>query len=317
MCFLYEKGVDGVMVKIAENEDGIFVWNHNIDAQARLGIISKEKDSLLVDFLKEKFREKNEVNYHMSTSETSNVVEFTDTLSILHFEEFPSQGENNQFSNDRMKWVQMYFSLISMIHHKERSEFVPLASFRAHAEGPLIGYYRAIQNMEESEEKSILNTHLQKLENVKWNISVDEDFVFKIQGETNEELLESFFIGAWAYWLYTAFIVDPRPINLFVELDGLMVDFPVLAEKRKFITFITDSLARLTFQLNMSFTLKSPTLFPIPESLVEHLVIQDIQTADMNWSEIPHFPTKVDEGEIIWEYQKTFRKMKLALADVN
>ncbi|MBO0589261.1 MULTISPECIES: hypothetical protein [unclassified Sporosarcina] len=305
------------MVKIAENEDGIFVWNHSIEAQARLGIITKEKDSLLINFLKKKLREKNEVNYHMSTSVTSDVIAFTDTLSILHFEEFPSPGENNPFSNDRMKWVQMYFSLISMIHQKERSEFVPLGSFRAHAEGPLIGYYRSIQNMEESEDKSLLNTHLQKLENVKWNISVDEDFVYKIEGETNEELLESFFIGAWAYWLYTAFIVDPRPINLFVELDGLMVNFPVLAESRKFITFITDSLARLTFQLNMSFTIKSPTLFPIPESLVEHLVIQDIQTADMMWSEIPLFPTINSGEDIVWEYQKTFRKMKLALADIN
>lgn len=305
------------MVKIAENEDGIFVWNHNIEAQARLGIISKEKDSKIINFLKGKFREKNEVNYHMSTSGTSNVVEFTDTLSILHFEEFPSQGENNPFSNDRMKWVQMYFSLISMIHNKERSEFVPLASFRAHAEGPLIGYYRAIQNMEESDEKSLLNIHLQKLENVEWNISVDEDFVYKIQGDTDQELLESFFIGAWAYWLYTAFIVDPRPINLFVELDGLMVNFPVQDEKRKFITFIADSLARLTFQLNMSFVIKSPTLFPIPESLVEHLLIQDIQTADMDWSEIPHFPSINSKEEIIWEYGRTYRKMKLALADIK
>lgn len=317
MCFLHLEGGRLKVVKIAENEDGIFIWNHNIDVQARLGIITKEKDSKLVKYLKDKFRERNEVNYHISTNGTESEVKITDTLSILQFEEYPSQIENNQFSHDRMKWVQMYFSLLSLIHDKERNEFVPLASFRSHAEGPLIGYYRAIQKMDDSKEKRILNSHMSKLEHVNWGVSDEEGFVFYIDGKTNNELLESFFIGAWGYWLYTAFIEDPRPINLFVELDGLLVDFPVQGEKREIISFITDSLARLTFHLNMSFTIKSPTLFPLPESLVQHLIIQDTKTADMNWSEIPQFPSINTDEEIIWEYEKTYRKMKLALADIK
>lgn len=303
------------MVKIAENEEGAFVWHHETELQGRIGIISNERTSGIIKELKKKFRYMNEVNYHITTDNRKIEGAQSELLSIFQFEEFPSEGENSQFAVDRMKWVQMYFTLLAAIHKKERLEFIPLASFRAHTEGPLIGYHRAIVEMEDQENKELLELHLQKLEKVNWSVSDEEGFVYTIEGETDEELLESLFIGAWAFWLYSAFIVDTRPINLFIELDGLIVDFPVLNDKRNVITFVVDALARLTFNIQMSLTVKSPTLFPMPESLVEHIIIQNAETKDMQWNELTDFPAFVEGEEIIWQHQQIFRKMKLALAD--
>lgn len=306
---------DWVMVRIAENEDGVFTWHHDSEMQGRMGIISKDGSSELVNQLKAKFQEMNEVNYHITTSTIDNDKGIEEELSIFQFEDFPSQSEESEHAAERMKWVQTYFTMLSYIHSKDRNEFIPLASFRAHAEGPLIGYYRAIQELEDSSRKSLLNEHLAKLESVKWMVSDEHGFVANIVGTTKEELLESFYMNAWAFWLYTAFIQDTRPINLFIELDGALVDFPAIGEFREIIAFVVNSLAKLTFALNMSLTVKSPTLFPLPESLIEHLIIEDADTEDMNWTELPNFPSFIAGEEVVWEHQQTFRKMKLALAN--
>ena len=153
--------------------------------------------------------------------------------------------------------------------------------------------------------------HLDKLQNVHWTYTVEEGYSFHITGDSQEERLESFYIGAWSYWLLTAALEGDSPLNLLIEFDEMLIPYPIMNKRREAIGFAVASLGKLTFLLQMSLIIQSPTMFPLQESLAEHLIITDTEPKDMDWREVEGFPLELERDEAVWINNQSFGKIKV------
>ncbi|MER2005886.1 MAG: hypothetical protein ABS939_00420 [Psychrobacillus sp.] len=303
------------MIKIGEKESEVIEWNHLDAMQGRLGLISKETNHAFMQYLKKSFTELNGIVMQITTEKKD--AETEDYLSITDFEGMPTEDPDSIFGTVRMNWVQQYLNLLAYIHKRDRFSFIPSASYRAHSEGPLMGYVRAVEELNDSADKELLLKHFEKLEKVKWFRSEEEGFVYEVIGETEEELLESIFIGAWSLWTFVNTVEAANPLNIMLELSGSLMEFPVLNEKREFISFAVSSISRLSFDYLVSVVIKSSSLFPMPESIIEHYIIEDNEAPDMDWSE--SYPAINDLGEdiVIWKCSEGYEEMKIVLAKEN
>lgn len=300
------------MLKIGEMPEFEFHWDHMSAETSRLGILTSSRKYSLITRLREEMLSQNHRLFKITTAPQPELRE-EDNLSIFEFEKVPAEGgEQSEYFQQRMEWVQRYFNLVAEINGYERNEFIPLVRYRPHQEGPLMGYVRSIEEMDSSNNKSILLKHLEKLQNVQWSFTPEEGYAFHISGDSQEELIESFYIGAWSYWLLTAGLEGDQPLSLLIEFDDMLTPYPVMDKKREAVGFAVASLGKLTFLLQMSLIVQSPTLFPLQESLAEHLLIADIEPKDMNWLEVEEFPADLNSDEAVWINNQSFGKIKIS-----
>lgn len=300
------------MIKIGESEEYEFHWNYESEEDSRLGVIVGNGEVSFINDIRKVMQKRKHRMFKITTLPVDSP--HKDYIDICDFELTPAvSGEETGFANQRMNWVQHYFNFISYMHNKPRSELIPLVTYKPHVEGPLTGYIAAIEQMEDSVQKKLLNIHIGRLKKVKWHYVENEGYVYQIKGANQNERIESLFLGAWSYWFMTAGLEGDSPLNLLVDLDETIIEFPVMNEKRDAVSFVMDSLGKLTFLLHMSLIVKSPTLFPLPETLVNHYLIQNINSKDMNWVEINGFPSQLEEKEAIWLQNQTFLKIKLGI----
>lgn len=301
------------MIKICENETNSFAWDYLNAMEGRLGIVSKNDSNPIMEHLKKTCTNLNGIVVQLTTKKKN--AEIEDYLSILDFEGVPTENPDSIFGTVRMNWVQNYLNLLAFIHKKERKSFIPSGSYRSHVEGPMMGYIRAVKDLEDSEDKNILLHHFEKLEQVKWFRSEEEGFVYEINGETEAELLESFYLGAWSLWTFVNTVEQSNPLNIMIELDGLLIDYPVLNEKRDFIAFGTTTISRLSFDYLVSVVIKSSSLFPLPESLMDHYLIESNDSPDFDWSATYPEVNSLGEDMVIWKHKDGYEIMKLVLAN--
>lgn len=301
------------MLKVGEMPEFEFHWAHMSAESSRLGILSGNRQVPVIRKLRKEMQTQNHRLFKLTTEPLSEGRE-EDNLSILEFEKVPAEGgEQSEYFQQRMEWVQRYFNMISEINGKKRNEFIPLVRYRPHQEGPLMGYIRSIDELNNSDDKELLNYHLDKLRKVQWFYSPEEGYTFHITGESQEERLESFYIGAWSYWLLTAALEGDNPLNLLIEFDDMLESYPIMGKKREALEYAAASLGKLTFVLQMSLIIQSPTVFPLQESLAEHLLIMDTESKDMDWKEIEGFPLILALDEAVWINNQSFGKLKLAV----
>lgn len=310
-AFFYERGI--ILIKICDNETNSFDWDYLNAMEGRLGIVSKKDSHPIMEHLKKMCTDLNGIVVQLTTKRKNAMIE--DYLSILDFEGVPTEVPDSIFGSVRMNWVQNYLSLLAFINNKDRKSFIPAASYRSHVEGPMMGYIRAVKELEDSEDKDLLLHHFEKLEQVKWFRSEEEGFVYEITGETEEELLESFYLGAWSLWTFVNTVEQSNPLNIMIELDGLLLDYPVLNEKRDFIAFGTTTISRLSFDYLVSVVIKSSTLFPLPESLIDHYLIGSNDSPDFDWSNSYPEVNNLGEDMVIWKHKEGYEIMKLVLAN--
>ncbi len=84
-------------------------------------------------------------------------------------------------------------------------------------------------------------------------------------------------------------------------------------EKRELIDFIVKSISQLTFDYLVTFVVISPNLYPIPESNVEFILVENIKAKDVDWNEVLGFNVELNENEIIVISQGAYKIMKLSL----
>lgn len=301
------------MIEIGKDESGSFNWQALNQMEGRLGIITDKVDYPLMNHLKETLRLDEGIVVQITTEERTAVVE--DFLSIMDFEGVPTENPDSIFGSIRMRWVQEYLKLLSYINKKDRNSFIPTSSYRSHAEGPLMGYVRSIKNMENEKDKEILLNHFTKLEKVRWFRSEEEGFVYQITGDSEEELLESLFIGAWSFWTFINTTEEENPIHLMLDLNGPLFKFPVLNEKREFIEFPVSTISKLSFDFLVSVVIKSDGIFPMPESAVEHYIF-DTKPKDYDLSQnYPRILMTHDKDVVVWMHENNFRELNLVLAN--
>ena len=126
------------MLKIGEMPEFEFHWDHMSADTSRIGILSSSREVPLILNLREDMLAQNHRLFKLTAAPRPEVGE-QDNLSILEFEKVPAEGgEQSEYFQQRMEWVQSYFNMIAEINGYERNEFIPLVRYRPHQEGPLM-----------------------------------------------------------------------------------------------------------------------------------------------------------------------------------
>lgn len=297
-------------IRIGSSSNGVFDWNYLNFMEARLAIISNQKTPPIIDFIKNELLQRNSQIIHISNESNEEWVE--DHWSILDFESLPSQDIDSLFAKNRNMWVQLYIDFICWANGRERSEFIKSVSFEAHKEGPLCAYTKALDKIQNADDKEILESAFLKLTNVKWKRS-DEGFHFIIDTSDNINYVESLILGLWSAWIFTVCIEEPLHITHIVDLNlDEIFELPLSLEnkEREFIQNAMYLLSQLTYDYVCSVVSISPTLFPAVEMQCEHIITDYTEIIDFDlYSHVG----LLKENEFIWKYREDYRKLNFIL----
>lgn len=272
-------------------------WQHSIFA--RVGFMHDDVYHPFIRHIKTTARKQKMRILHLSTEMIQEQYEDKDIINLYDFELLPTEEGLDELENTRLKWVQLYLKLLCYMNGKDRAQFIPQMKYFRTQEGPLAGYLRAIDEMPDSPDKSILLKHLEKLEMVKWGVKYNEDkgitdFIYHIKGSNFKEQLESFFLGAWAIMnVHYARDFNDEDMDSLLTIIQLSKNFiyPSIDQTgREIIEGIVKLLADLTLisldevyiQPKHALFIQSPQLFPNHYPQVSHMFYGMDYSADFN-----------------------------------
>jgi hypothetical protein len=211
-----------------------------------------------------------------------------DCLNILEFEKIPA-ADDTSFSKKRMELVQLYLNSISRKYNRERAGFIPLASYRKHIEGPLEGYLRAINKMEESIDKEILIKEFDTLAAVEWSYEEGKGYNYTIdQSDSYLSLLK----GIWSFWLLTSSLQEENDLMLFIEVPDNLNHLESESLVKEDLKFLLGLIVDLTFDLRLAIILVSSHLYPLPELPMSHMLYFNNSATDLSFEVKEDFYSK-------------------------
>lgn len=273
-------------------------WDWKYPIFARVGFMHDDLEHGFVKHIQSTAR-KQQIRLLHLTSDKGVQYESTDVMNLLEFELAPTEEGLIELEAFRMQWVQLYLKMICYINGKDRSDFIPQMKYFRTQEGPLAGYLRAIDEMPESNDKALILSHVEKLVSVNWGLKLNEekgitDFVYNIEGNSFNEKLESFFIGAWSVMNihYARDFNTEKVENLLtlIQLGDEFMNSSIDVKGKEIIEEITKLVVQLTFpsidelalpQRHALF-IQSPTLFPLNVGRVSHMFYGVERTSDFD-----------------------------------
>lgn len=311
-------------------------WQHSIFA--RVGFMHDDIYHPFIKHIKTTARKQQMRILHLSTEIIQEQYVDKDIINLYDFELLPTEEGAIELEGTRMKWVQLYLKMLCYVNGKERAHFIPQMKYYRTEEGPLAGYLRAIDEMPDSTDKTILLNHLEKLQMIKWGIKYNNekgitDFLYHIKGSTFKEQLESFFLGAWAVTNvhYARDFNDENMDSLLtmVQFSNSFINTSMDQTGRDILEEVIELLANLTMistdeiliKQKHALFIQSPQLFPNHYPQVSHMFYGLDNSPDFNLCTLipdlkPLMPNEaVYRSKVVINDGKEFvRKVFLAIA---
>lgn len=218
-------------------------------------------------------------------------LETSDQFNMLEFESQPAERHvrNGPFEETRMSFVQLYFEALCIKRGVTRSELIPLASYRKHQEGPLNGYLRAINSLQDSEEKKWLLNELKELETINWNYK--RGYVYEIKDvKSPVDLLIDYIKGMWSYWALTSSLAEPQQMLLVIDIPKALTDMDTNVEIKSIISKLLGSMVQLSEIITVSVIISTETMYPIPELNIRHQLYLPYSSNDFSWHQVENQP---------------------------
>lgn len=215
----------------------------------------------------------------------SDSVEKTDYFNLIEFESEPTIESNLslEFNTKRMEFVQLLLKAYSLILQKPRTELIPLASYKKNIEGPLKGYIRAIEKMEDGTNKEWLLNQIKSLETVKW--SYESGYNYYIDGTKTEEIiLLELLKGLWSFWALTSTLIEEQQMLLVIDLPGKLTNLNTMVEIKEIVRSLLSIITDLSDEITLSLVISTETLAPIPELNIRHQLFLNYQSEDFDWN---------------------------------
>ncbi|WP_274996960.1 hypothetical protein [Lysinibacillus fusiformis] len=309
-------------------------WQHSIFA--RVGFMHDDVYHPFINHIKTSARKHQMRILHLSTEMIQDQYVDKDIINLYDYELLSTEEGATELEETRMKWVQLYLKLLCYVNGKERANFIPQMKYYRTEEGPLAGYLRAIDEMPETNEKTVLVKHLEKLQIVKWGIKYNDDkgitdFLYHVNGSTFKEQLESFFLGAWAITNihYARDFNDEHMDSLLtmIQFSKNFINPSIDQTGRDIIEEVIQLLANLTMistdeiliKQKHALFIQSPQLFPNHYPQVSHMFYGMDQSADFNLHSIipdlkPLMPNEAIYRSKVIQNEEFVRKVFLAIA---
>jgi len=221
----------------------------------------------------------------------SQLGEVSNIRSIPWVEDFPDPpdffDDRQIFIDNRHHFSQTYFNLIAKAIDVPRSKLIPPISFQPHLEGPLPGYKRAIERLNEDVPyKEYLLKSLMGLAEVPWIRIKNEGFKYFI--DPKRSLFEqaiSFLKAAWSFWALTCQTESPQQMLLVIEIPKDLLRPEVDPVIQKTILQTLRILNYVSFTTTTTIILSSEMLFPAPELNYRYKLLFQTKDADLDYSD--------------------------------
>lgn len=217
--------------------------------------------------------------------------ETSDDFNMIEFESQPAERHvrNGPFEETRMSFVQLYFEALCIKRGVARSELIPLASYRKHQEGPLNGYLRAINSLQDSEEKEWLQNEIKQLEAITWNYK--RGYVYEIhEAEDPIDLLIEYIKGMWSYWALTSSLAEAQQMLLVIDIPKKLTDLNTSTEIKEIIRKLLGSMIQLSEIITVSVIISTETMYPVPELNIRHQLYLPYSSNDFSWQQAENQP---------------------------
>ncbi|GAA0847922.1 hypothetical protein ABER99_21880 [Paenibacillus glucanolyticus] len=205
--------------------------------------------------------------------------ELMESDAILWTESLPDPPEDYEdrenFINNRRYFSTSYFNLFAQSKMITRPELLPPTSYRWNYEGPLFGYLRAIERLDDGHPyKNDLKIEMEKLTRVEWYQSADAGRIFYLdQHENIYNKALSFLRAVWSFWAIVGKLDEPTQMLLVVEVPHQLIDINLEPKIAEIINFSFNILRYLTYETTVTLLLSSDKLNPAPENHFRHKLI--------------------------------------------
>ncbi|MGG3806082.1 hypothetical protein [Metabacillus fastidiosus] len=296
-------------ILITGSGDHQILWNWFDLYESRLAIIGDNRESNKQQHLKriaEDLTEKDPRTVFWIKSEEGLVNDNYDSLdyyNLMEFEQVPTENVRGkeEFDRKRMDFVQLFLETISLVKGESRLSLIPLTSYRENVEGPLMGYVRALEKIDDEEKKEWLSNQFDSLRRIEWKYFQGEGYQYLYQNGTVEETLLSFLKGIWSYWALTSNLAEPQQMLMIIEVPKQLTDMTASKEVKTIIQKLLASIIALTEEITLATIVSTETFFPIPELNMRHHLYFKYNSSDFDWREEEKRSYFPDELIKMWE----------------
>lgn len=253
---------------------GEMAWAWWDSYHSRLAVIGDNEVSAKRAFIKQMAQliHKRDIKsvYWITAEEKEGISEVIQMEAIPWVERFPDPPkeyrDRDLFIENRKFFSSSFFTLLAGIKGVQRKDLLPPSSYQAHLEGPMGGYLRALEAMQEGELKKWVEEEVNSLESVPWYRTTGEGTKFYLSSSKNEyERALSFLVAAWSFWTETCAMEESQQMMLIIEPPK---EFLLPSADPAIQGIIVEALRILNF-LSITTTttvvLSSETLYPAAE----------------------------------------------------
>ncbi|MGE8081340.1 hypothetical protein [Peribacillus loiseleuriae] len=215
-------------------------------------------------------------------------------FNLLNFEKVPKgiQSEST-FGITRMKFVQEYLNVLADLKREKRTDLIPLSTYQPHLEGPLAGYVKSVENLEDSRDKNWLQENFQELERIPWKYTNEHGYTYQYNSAGNaQETFLSFLKGCWSFWAMTALLEEQQDILLIIETPTNLIDIDSHPVYKKLTKDFLGILIQLSYEITCTVLISSESLYPIPELNIRHQAFWNFNSSDFDWRDNELFFSK-------------------------
>ncbi|WP_145950143.1 hypothetical protein [Paenibacillus sp. Y412MC10] len=258
------------------------MWKWNDELHATLAIVGADNGpryNLVNRIITEVQNQDADSTFHITQSNQVVGVRI-DSNAILVSESFPDPHESFEdrqtFINIRRNLSSSYFNLFAKDKGlSSRSELLPATSYRWHAEGPLNGYIRTINELpEENPYKQDLLNELEMISSVPWYKSKDHGTVYYLESDGSDyKKAISFLRGVWSYWAMVGCLENPQQMLLVVDTPSDLLNNTVEPAVASVMDLAFNILRYLAYETTVSLLLSSERMYPAPEKQFRYKIV--------------------------------------------
>jgi hypothetical protein len=261
-----------VIGNFAEGGEMAWAWWH--EQHCRLAIIGDKELSPIKGFIRGVSRlvsgRDSKSVYWITKEEKSSLSEVKSLEGIPWVERFPDPPKEFQdreiFIENRKFFSSSFFTLLAGSKGIERKDLMPSSYYQGHLEGPMGGYLRTVENMEDGERKAWLQEEINALESVHWYKTKEEGTKYYLDDSGNlYQKALSFLVAAWSFWTYTCQIDEPQQLLLIIEPPKELLLPGVDPVVQNIVVETLRILNNLSITTTTTVILASETFYPIPE----------------------------------------------------
>lgn len=266
-------------------------WNWSDIYHSRAAFIGHNQDSNKQDCLKaisKKIIQKDKKSVFWITPNRGDIQgDVTEVFDLAAYETLPNSKEagNENFSKQRMEFLQLYLNLLAEKKGEARTDLIPLGSYLPSQEGAFVGYVRAAEKMDNEEKKAYLLKEFSKLTNVLWVYVEDKGYHYIYEEtESEAETLLNFLVGCWAFWSYTSILQEETDLLLIIDIPSSLTQLETTPKIKQQIIEVLSLMNNLTYDVTCTAIFSSETFFPIPELNIRHHFYWKYDSKDFDWT---------------------------------